>query len=294
MARGYLNRPELTAQKFIPDPFCGEPEARLYRSGDLARYLPDGDIEYLGRIDQQVKIRGYRIELGEVEAMLLRHPSVREAVVLAREDRPGDKHLAAYLVARGDTATLASELRAFLKQRLPEYMIPGVFVVLDALPLTPNGKVDRQACCPSQDEARAQTSDYIAPRTPIEEILWAFGLRSSVSKLVGVVDNFFDLGGHSLLATQVIARVNSVLDVGLALRRLFETPTIAALAAEISVQRTAGQRPRGLVSRGPAGQPACDPAVLRTAAIVVSGTTGRELVAYNLPFAVRLRGCSGR
>ena len=194
VARGYLNRPELTAERFIEDSFRPDTTACLYRTGDLVRYRTDGCLEYLGRLDHQVKIRGYRIELGEIETMLRRHPSVQEAVVVVREDRPGDKHLAAYVVPAGGTATLPSKLRAFLKQHLPEFMIPGVFVVLDALPLTPNGKVDRKAL-PKPGETWPETSSFIAPRTPIEEILAGIWAEVLGSKRVGVADNFLNSAG---------------------------------------------------------------------------------------------------
>jgi thioesterase domain-containing protein len=233
VARGYLNRPALTAERFIPDWFGGEPGARLYRSGDQARWLPDGDIEYLGRIDQQVKIRGYRIELGEIEAMLLRHPSVREALVLAREDQPGDKRLVAYLVAEGSAVPAGPELRTFLKGILPEYMIPWVFVVLDALPLTPNGKVDRKAL-PAPDPVGLDSGEsFAAPRTPTEHELVRIWCQLLRVEKIGIHDNFFDLGGHSLLATQVFSRINALFPVKVPLRRIFETPTVAGLAEAI-------------------------------------------------------------
>ena len=185
-------------------------EMRLYKTGDKARYLPDGNIEYLGRFDNQVKIRGFRIELGEIEATIAQHTAVRETVVIAREDVPDQKYLVAYIVPNHSYVIATSELRGFLKQKLPDYMIPGVFVVLDALPLTPNGKVDRHALPAPEFEAELQHS-LLAPSTPIEEMLtsiWADVLRI---ELVGVHRNFFELGGHSLLATQVISRVRDTL-----------------------------------------------------------------------------------
>jgi amino acid adenylation domain-containing protein len=233
LTRGYLHRPELTAEKFIPNPFSEEPGARLYKTGDLARYLPDGNIEFLGRLDHQVKIRGFRVELEEVETVLAQHPKVREAVVLAREDTPGDKRLVAYVVPRQEPAPTINELRSFLKEKLPEYMIPSAFVLLDALPLTPNGKIDRNAL-PVPDHNRPELEvNFVAPRTPLEEIIaeiWAEVLK--VEK-VGIHDNFFDLGGHSLLATQVMSRLREALRVDLPLRALFEAPTIVELAFRI-------------------------------------------------------------
>ncbi|HEX6717639.1 MAG TPA: amino acid adenylation domain-containing protein [Pyrinomonadaceae bacterium] len=234
VARGYLGRPELTAEKFIPDPFGTKPDARLYRTGDLARYLPDGNIEYLGRMDYQVKIRGFRIELGEIEAALVEHPLVRDVAVLVREDTPEDKRIVAYIVLNHESATPADELRRVLKEKLPSFMIPSAFVVLDELPLTPNGKIDRKAL-PAPDHARPDIEAvFAAPRTPIEEMIAA--IWSQVLKLekVGIHDNFFSLGGHSLLATQVAHRVRDTFNVALPLKLFFETPTIADLAAYVA------------------------------------------------------------
>ena len=240
LARGYLNRPDLTDEKFIPNPFSNEPGSRLYKTGDLARYLPNGNIEYLGRIDNQVKIRGFRIELGEIEAALSQHPVVRETVVIARENSAGDKQLVAYLVPHQEPAPTNSDLRHFLKAQLPDYMMPSAFVVLEALPLTPNGKVDRRAL--PQPELRPELEPtFVAPRTPIEEILAnIWGCVLGIEQ-VGIDDNFFELGGHSLLATQVISRVRNTLAVELPLRSLFETPTVASLAQQVENSLNSGQ-----------------------------------------------------
>ena len=196
LARGYLNRPELTAEKFIANPFSKVPGSRLYKTGDLARYLPNGNIELLGRIDNQVKIRGFRIELGEIESMLVQHPLIQQAVVLAREDTPGDHRLVAYAVATVGANPSADDLRRFLQQKLPDYMVPSAFMFLDSLPLTTNGKLDRKAL-PALDHSRPELDDaYTAPRTPVEEILakiWAEVLKLDQ---VGIHDNFFELGGH--------------------------------------------------------------------------------------------------
>jgi aspartate racemase len=231
LARGYLNRPDLTAEKFIPNPFSSEPGARLYRTGDLARYLPDGNIEFLGRIDNQVKIRGFRIELGEIEAVLEQHAAVRDAVVLAREDVSGDKRLVGYIVPNQEPTPTPHDLRSYLKEKLPQHMVPSAFVFLDSLPLTPNGKVDRRAL-PAPDENRPELKEaFVKPRTSVEELL--AGIWAEVLKLekVGIHDNFFDLGGHSLKATQVMSRVREALRVDLPLRVMFEAPTIAELAS---------------------------------------------------------------
>jgi len=241
VARGYLNLPELTAFRFIINPFSDEPNARLYKTGDLARYRADGSIEYLGRIDYQVKIRGFRIELGEIEAALNQHPKVPQIALMVREDEPGNKYLVAYIVPREAVLPTVSELRSFLKQKLPDYMVPSAFVMLDSLPLTPNGKVDSRAL-PAPDRARFGSEKTLAlPRTPIEEVLAGIWAQVLGCESVSIHDNFFDLGGHSLLATQVIGRLRSVLQVELPLRCLFESPTIAELAESIEATMKAGQ-----------------------------------------------------
>jgi amino acid adenylation domain-containing protein len=226
LARGYLGRPDLTAERFIPDPFSGGPGARLYRTGDLVRWLPDGELDYLGRIDHQVKVRGFRIELGEIEASLAAHPEVREAVVLTREDQPGDRRLVAYVV--GDVE--AAGLREHLSGCLPEYMIPSFFVALDALPRTPNGKVDRKAL-PAPLERGDDTP--LEPRTPIEEMVAAIWAEVLGVERVGLRESFFELGGHSLLATRVLSRLRRVFGVEIPLRELFEVPTVERLAQRV-------------------------------------------------------------
>jgi amino acid adenylation domain-containing protein len=239
LARGYLDQPELTAQKFIPNTFGEESGARLYRTGDLARYRADGQIEFLGRLDAQVKIRGFRIELGEIETVLAQHPAIQEALVQALEDSPGSKRLVAYVVVAGDSHISTGESREFLRQKLPEYMLPSVFVSLPEMPLTPNGKIDRRAL-PAPERLRPELSErFVAPRNPIEEMLAS--IWSEVLELdgVGVDDNFFELGGHSLLATQVISRVRAVFRVDIPLRHLFEAPTLSGLARKI--EKTMGQ-----------------------------------------------------
>ena len=233
LARGYLNRPELTNEKFIPNPFSDEPGARLYKTGDLARYLPDGNIEFLGRIDHQVKIRGFRIELGEIESTLSQHPDVRGTVVLTWENVLSSKQLVAYVVLNQESTATTSDLRRFLQKQLPEYMIPSTFVVLEALPLTPNGKVDRHALLAPEQVKPELKETFVAPRTPIEEVLAAIWAEILKLEQVGVYDNFFELGGHSLLATQMISHVRKAFQVELPLRRLFELPTVASIAEVI-------------------------------------------------------------
>nr|MDZ8289085.1 amino acid adenylation domain-containing protein [Nostoc sp. ChiSLP01] len=229
LARGYLNHPELTQEKFIFNPFGS---GRLYKTGDKARYLPDGNIEYIERTDNQVKIRGFRIELGEIEAALSQHSDVQISCVIPREDTLGDKRLVAYVVAHQDCTPTTSELRQVLKAKLPEYMIPNAFVMLESLPLTPNGKVDRRAL-PAPDLYSSRTGKYVAPRTPIEELLAQIWAQVLKIVQVGIHDNFFELGGHSLLATQLVSRIRNIFKVELALRELFARATVAELAQEI-------------------------------------------------------------
>ena len=239
LARGYLNRPELTNEKFIPNPFAKAGESRLYKTGDLARYLPDSNIEYLGRIDNQVKIRGFRIELGEIETVLNQHEDVQASCVITREDIPGQKRLVAYVVPQKQVILTTSQLRQFLKAKLPDYMVPNAFVILEALPLTSNGKVDRRAL-PAPDLDSEIADKFVAPRNSIEEkiaLIWSQVLRL---ERVGIDDNFFELGGHSLLATQVISRLQEAFGTSLLLRYLFESPTIAQLSEVISSQLETG------------------------------------------------------
>jgi amino acid adenylation domain-containing protein len=233
LAQGYLNRPELTAERFIPNPFSQEPGARLYKTGDLVRYLPDGNLEYLGRVDFQVKIRGYRIELGEIEAVLSKHPQVRETVVVAREDTPGEKRLVAYLVPAADEPPTSSALRSFLKEHLPDYMLPSAFVFLEQLPLTPNGKLNRRALPAPEGDRDQPGTTYVAPRTPTEEQLAAIWADLLGLKQVSIDENFFELGGHSLLAVRVLSQVRDTFHVELPLSSLFEAPTVAKLAVKI-------------------------------------------------------------
>ncbi|MEH1934754.1 MAG: amino acid adenylation domain-containing protein [Nostoc sp.] len=244
LARGYLNRPELTIDKFIFNPFSSEVGAHLYKTGDLARYLSDGNIEFLGRIDHQVKIRGFRIELGEIEAILGQHPALTQTIVIAREDVTGDKQLVAYLVASREQIPSQVELRRFLSTRLPEYMVPSFFVFLDTLPLNPNGKIDRRAL-PAPDTFTLDLStNFVPPQNSTQEVLasiWAKVLRL---EQVGIHDNFLELGGHSLLATQVMSRVRQVFRIEIPLQLLFENPTIATLAEAIAQNPTPENDPQ--------------------------------------------------
>ncbi|MDQ6774345.1 MAG: non-ribosomal peptide synthetase [Candidatus Dormibacteraeota bacterium] len=234
LARGYLGQAGLTEEKFVPDPFSGEEGARLYRTGDRVRYRPDGEIEFLGRVDQQVKIRGYRIEPGEIAATLDAHPDVRSSVVVAREDAPGDRRLVAYAVPANGSRPGPDELRSHLSRSLPDHMVPAAFVWLDELPLTPNGKVDR-AALPAPDAANTgrEAGRGDAPQTELEVALAAIVCELLGLEAVGSGENFFVLGGHSLLGAQLIARTRDRFGVELALRSLFDNPTVAEMAAEV-------------------------------------------------------------
>lgn len=228
LARGYLNRPELTAQRFIPNPFNQAFGERLYKTGDKASYLPTGDIKFLGRIDDQVKLRGFRIELGEIESVLAQHPAVQQTSVIMREDIPGNKYLVAYLVASPDVSPDNSQLHNFLSERLPEYMVPSVFVLLETLPLTTNGKVNVRALPVPDITAQPEIQKaFVAPNTSLEKQLADIWGQVLNIKQVGILDNFFLLGGHSLLATRLISLIRDAFQVDLPLRSIFEKPTIA-------------------------------------------------------------------
>ncbi|HEX7238685.1 MAG TPA: amino acid adenylation domain-containing protein, partial [Longimicrobiaceae bacterium] len=282
VARGYAGRPELTAERFLPDPF-GAPGTRMYRVMDRVRWTAGGELEYFGRTDFQVKVRGFRIELGEIEAALRAHPSVREAVAVVREYAPGDRRIVAYVVS--DEGTVAG-LRAHLAERVPEHMLPSAFVALDALPLTPSGKVDRRAL---PAPGGAGTEAFVAPRTPAERTLAGIWAEVLGAGRVGAADDFFELGGHSLLATQVVTRVREAFGVELPLRAVFEAPTVAALAARIGEAGGAGAAD---------GEPPLVP-VPRGGPLPLSFAQQRLWFidrlepgssAYNMSFALRLRG----
>ncbi|MFD2169298.1 amino acid adenylation domain-containing protein [Tumebacillus lipolyticus] len=300
LARGYWKRDELTAAAFLPSPFV--PGERLYRTGDLVRYLPDGNLQFLGRIDSQVKIRGYRIEVGEIEAALSQHQAVQECVVAVREDRPGDKQLVAYLVLAEERFQVA-EWRAFLAERLPAYMIPAAFVRLDALPLTPNGKVDKRRL-PAPDPSRSSLSEaYVAPQGRVEEAIATIWAQVFRLERVGVHDDFYELGGHSLLATQILSRIRSELGVEVTLRDVLEARSVRSLAHAVSAAPAsdandfAAEKKRDATKDGLplSGLPPAD----RTEPVPASFAQRRlwfldRLEAgsslYNLPLAMRLKG----
>ncbi|PYQ44520.1 MAG: hypothetical protein DMF77_07020 [Acidobacteria bacterium] len=243
VGRGYHNRPELTAEKFVPNPFSSEPGQRLYRTGDLVRHLRDGQIEFLGRVDHQVKVRGFRIELGEIESVLSQHPAVRDAVLHARTDEVGDTRLVAYVVPVAGTAVSAGELRQHAQERLPPYMVPASFVVLEEMPLGPSGKVDRRALPSPEDVGVERETPFVAPRTPIEEGVAEIWSQILHVDRIGVHDSFFERGGHSLLVTQLVSRLLKTFDVELPLRAVFQTPTVAELAAKIEASRRGTSMP---------------------------------------------------
>jgi non-ribosomal peptide synthetase component F len=242
LARGYLNAPELTAQKFVADPFVADGAARLYRTGDLGRFRADGNLEFLGRVDDQVKIRGVRIEIGEIENALRGHPAV-QAVTAVVSGADGDERLLAFVVPAGHRPE-SGELRRFAANTLPEYLVPASFVFLDAMPMTPSGKVDRRALRALAPAPTAAPTGYVSPRTPTQEALAAIMAEVLHVERMGIHDDFFDRGGHSLLAVQVLARVRKAFNVELPLRALFAEPTVAGLAPEIARARASGATPQ--------------------------------------------------
>jgi amino acid adenylation domain-containing protein len=289
VARGYLNRPELTAEKFVPDPFAAAAGERLYRTGDLVRFLANGDTEFVGRTDNQVKLRGFRIELGEIEAALGQYPGVIESVVTTHEDRAKGRILVAYLVTDQEGLPAAGEIRSFLKKRLPVYMVPSAYVVLEEFPLTANGKLDRKRL-PKPEQDRLSPQGAVAtPARPEEEILAGIFAQVLGIDEVGVDDNFFDLGGHSLLATQAISRVRQAFGVELELRRLFETPTVRGLIEGIEAARQGGgAKTAPVIERAERNRPLPLSFAQQRLWFLDQLEPGTSL--YNIPVALRLRG----
>ena len=301
LARGYLDRPELTAERFVPNPY-GDRGGRLYKTGDLVRYRADGNIDFAGRIDHQVKIRGFRIEPGEIESVLHKHPAVREAVLLAREDEPGDKRLVAYVVPNVEqverhtdhplsdkfAGDLVPRLRDHVRQALPDYMAPSAYVMLESMPLTANGKIDRHAL-PAPDSARPDLADaYVAPQNPYEEMLANLWSEVLGIEQIGVHDNFFELGGHSLLATQLVSRIRAVFEVDLPLRSLFEAPTVAGLVADLkSTPRGGEEVSLDSLSRVEGDLPL---SFSQERLWFLQQLEPESSIAYNIPSAVRLTG----
>ncbi|HEU0178137.1 MAG TPA: amino acid adenylation domain-containing protein, partial [Blastocatellia bacterium] len=291
VSRGYLNAPALTAEKFVPDQFGAEPGQRLYRTGDLARYRPDGRLEFVGRADHQVKVRGFRIELGEIEAAIEREPSILQAVVIIREETPGDRRLAAYVVPKAGQRADLTQLRQRLRSALPEYMMPAAFVAIDALPLTPNGKVDRAALPAPNKPQEDLNKAMVAPRTPIETDVAAVWKEVLGLAQIGAHDNFFDLGGHSLLVTQVVSRLRKVFHVELPIRALFEGPTVAETAARIEAALTASDlRATAPIVRGERGPGAPQPLSFAQQRLWLLAQLEPDNPFYNVPCAVRMTG----
>ncbi len=289
VARGYLNRPELTRERFVPDPFDATGQRKLYKTGDLCRFLPDGNIEYLGRLDHQVKIRGFRVELGEIEAALATHSGVRQAVVLAREDQPGDKRLIAYLVCSEEPATEAPVLREYLRGKLPEYMVPSGFVFLKTMPLTASGKIDRKVLPAPGHELGDRKGQYVAPQTETQKAVAEIFAEVLGLDRIGIQDDFFGLGGHSLRATRAIYRIRSRLQIELPISALFKNPTVAELAHAIEQSQSAGQLAAS----------AAIPRTTRKGPIPASYAQRRmwflhevepSSPVYNIPFVLRMRG----
>jgi amino acid adenylation domain-containing protein len=290
LARGYHQRPDLTAEKFIPHPFSRTEGARLYRTGDRARFLPDGNIEYLGRLDHQVKLRGFRIEPGEIEAALQAHRLVRECAVLLTGDGDVDQRLRAYVVTVEGVDTEGGELREWLRRSLPDYMIPTTFVLLEELPRTPNGKLDRRALLQHSQPETIPASRHVAPRNPLEEVLAGIWAEVLGVERVGIHDNFFELGGHSLLATQVVSRVRKVLQVELGLREFFESPTVAELVGSIAALRRGDAQsnmpPLTRSERDPQGMPLS----FAQQRLWFIDQLAPGSPVYNIPFSFRMMG----
>ncbi|MCA1579632.1 MAG: amino acid adenylation domain-containing protein, partial [Acidobacteria bacterium] len=289
LARGYLRRAELTAERFVPYPFSNAGGARLYRTGDIVRYLEDGRVEFFGRADDQVKVRGYRVELGEIEAVLREHPALRAAVVEARREADGERQMVGYVVSANGDAVSGSQLREWLRQRLPDYMVPNVYVPLDELPLTPNGKVDRKAL-PDPGVARQEEErEHVAPRNAVEEVLSGIWAEVLKQEQVSVHDNFFELGGHSLLATQVISRVREAFKIELPLMKLFDQPTVAgfATAVEVELSKASGLTAPPIV---PVSREEPLPLSFAQQRLWFIDQLQPGSAAYNTPTAVRLTG----
>ena len=288
LARGYLNRPEVTAERFVPHPYSSAPGARLYRTGDLARYNLNGEIEFIGRVDHQVKLRGFRIELGEIEAELRRHEGVRDSVVIIREEG-GEKSLAAYVAVEPCVEVSVSEFRRYLKEKLPEYMVPSSFVMMSELPLTPNGKVNRGALpAPDLDRPEVEAA-YVAPRTQAEEVIAAIWSQALGIERVGVYDNFFELGGHSLLVTRVVSRVREAFGVELPMRVLFESPVLAEFAGSIAPEIQGGGE-LDTIPLAPISRDEPIPLTLSQQEMLAYEQMNPGTAANNVPVMMRLRG----
>ena len=284
VARGYLNLPELTEEKFVKDIFSNDENARMYRTGDLARWLPDGNIEYLGRSDDQIKIRGYRVELGEIESVLQKSELVKGAVVLAKEDKAGNKRLIGYVVPNGNGDFDKGTVDSYLRARLPEYMVPGVWVKLDSIPLNANGKVDRKAL-PDPDLSELLSKEYTAPRNDTEEKLEAIWKELLGVERAGIYDNFFELGGHSLLVIRLISAVRKSLDIEITVNSVFENPNIKSLAEHFQKQTGGLSHPPVSVQKRPDRIPLSYSQERLWFIDRLEGT-----IQYHIPAVLRLKG----
>ncbi|HEX8090084.1 MAG TPA: condensation domain-containing protein, partial [Blastocatellia bacterium] len=290
VARGYLKKPDLTAEKFMPDPFSDEPGGRMYKTGDLARYFADGNIEFIGRADNQVKLRGFRIEIGEIEALINSYAGIKQCAVTMREDRPGDRRLVAYTVPSDGNSPYIDSLKMYLKRHLADYMIPSAFVTLESLPLTVNGKIDRRALPKPESPGDERREDYLLLSSPQNDLLSEVFARILGVEGPGVNDNFFELGGHSLLATQLLLEVENAFRVNLPLRAFFDNPTLAGLSEAID---TATRSQSGL--EAPPLEPTSREEYLPLSYAqkwiwYLLEHQGASSEVYNIPFAVRLRG----
>jgi acyl-CoA synthetase (AMP-forming)/AMP-acid ligase II/acyl carrier protein len=233
LARGYLNQPELTAEKFIADPFSSEPARKLYKTGDLVRYLPGGEIVFMGRLDNQVKLRGFRIELGEIENAIRQYHGIQQVFIMVRDDRPGDKRLVAYIIPASGTILEVDKLRSFLREKIPAHLIPSAFVMIDTFPLTVNGKIDWKAL-PAPDQGTLGDRELVAPRNTAEQILCQIWMSVLGRDRLSVEDNFFDIGGNSLLAIQVMARIRKEFEIVVPVTKIFEYPSLSDLALQVN------------------------------------------------------------
>ncbi|HEU5227255.1 MAG TPA: amino acid adenylation domain-containing protein, partial [Ktedonobacteraceae bacterium] len=290
LARGYLNQPDLTAEKFVPHPHSEQPGVRLYRTGDLVRYRENGAIEFVGRVDHQIKLRGFRIELGEIEAVLQSHPEIQKSVVLLRQTHTEERQLVAYIVPHEHAILERSELHSFLRQKLPSYMHPSAFMLLETLPLTPNGKVDRQALPDPETIGLITNNNFVVPRTPTEKMLADIWCRLLGREQISIYDNFFELGGHSLLATQVVSRIREALHIELSVRGLFEAPTIAALAEMIAQSETTSERIEPTIQRRKTNTALPLSFAQQRLWFLQQWETNSTLALYNITFALHLSG----
>jgi amino acid adenylation domain-containing protein len=287
LARGYVNRPELTAERFIPNPFSSEPGVRMYRTGDLVRYQPDATMECLGRIDHQLKIRGYRIELGEIESVLGAHPAVKTNAVVLREDVAGEKQLVAYVVPKQENSPSSSELRTYLKTKVPDWMVPSAILLIEQMPMTTNGKVDRKAL-PAPAAAMLPEKHFVAPHTFVQELLAGIWIQVLKLEKVGIHDNFFESGGHSLNATQVVSRARNIFHVDLHVHDLFTSPTIAGLTGIVTARLKDGKLQAPPLQRTPRSGPI--PLSFAQQRLWFLDRLESGSPFYNIPVAVRLTG----